>query len=463
MASKVVQFGPLTIPLSQVFLLSKHTYGLVNLKPIRPGHVLVVSRRKVARFNDLTLEEVTDLFTNGQRISKAVEKLFNADGLTLCVQDGDVAGQTVKHVHLHVIPRNTGDFANNDDIYSVLEGTGNVPQQTHVDNDQRVARTATDMAAEAKMLRRQVGGWDDAVGQFIRYKLTDQSDMQQIDTQVGTVSPHRHHLVVCNSSPEKWPSRIEGMSETVTALARGSIRLPGRAMVTMSDFAPLNSNVCGCASQNTKDDKFQLIDVAVFPLGLVAKQLDVAGVNKLLEWLSYDILPTSWTPTHANLPQPEFDHSWLELTQNRHIFVCTHGSRDYLCGLHGGKLLNDLRSLIEQRNLQKHIGAWATSHIGGHKYAANAIVYPRGDWYGTWCDKCNTSTEPERRDDAQAIMDAVVHDVTWWDAWRGATNMSKQDQIAMWTRSADHADNAGHAESDEFSWVPATRQRSAFK
>ncbi|KAJ2145171.1 hypothetical protein GGH18_003674 [Coemansia sp. RSA 530] len=296
-----------------------------------------------------------------------------------------------------------------------------------------------------------------------RYKLTDQSDMQQIDTQVGTVSPHRHHLVVCNSSPEKWPSRIEGMSETVTALARGSIRLPGRAMVTMSDFAPLNSNVCGCASQNTKDDKFQLIDVAVFPLGLVAKQLDVAGVNKLLEWLSYDILPTSWTPTHANLPQPEFDHSWLELTQNRHIFVCTHGSRDYLCGLHGGKLLNDLRSLIEQRNLQKHIGAWATSHIGGHKYAANAIVYPRGDWYGTWCDKCNTSAEPERRDDAQAIMDAVVHDVTWWDAWRGATNMSKQDQIAMWTRSADHADNAGHAESDEFSWVPATRQRSAFK
>ncbi|KAJ2140966.1 hypothetical protein IW136_002430 [Coemansia sp. RSA 678] len=285
-----------------------------------------------------------------------------------------------------------------------------------------------------------------------RYKLTDQSDMQQIDTQVGTVSPHRHHLVVCNSSPEKWPSRIEGMSETVTALARGSIRLPGRAMVTMSDFAPLNSTSCGCASQNTKDDKYERIDVAVFPLGLVAKQLDVAGVNKLLEWLGYDILPTSWTPTHANLPQPEFDHSWLELTQNRHIFVCTHGSRDYLCGLHGGKLLKDVRSLIEQRNLQKHIGAWATSHIGGHKYAANAIVYPRGDWYGTWCDKCNTSAEPERRDDAQAIVDAVVHDVTWWDAWRGATNMSKQDQIAMWTRSADHADNAGHAESDEFSW-----------
>ncbi|KAI9503050.1 Sucraseferredoxin-like protein, partial [Coemansia spiralis] len=65
------------------------------------------------------------------------------------------------------------------------------------------------------------------------------------------------------------------------------------------------------------------------------------------------------------------------------IFVCTHGSRDYLCGLHGGKLLEDLRALISERNMGKHVAAWSTSHIGGHKFAANAIVYPRGDWYGT--------------------------------------------------------------------------------
>ncbi|KAJ2338009.1 Dinucleoside triphosphate hydrolase, partial [Coemansia erecta] len=166
-STKALQFGPLAIPLSHVFMMSKNTYGLVNLKPIRPGHVLVVSRRRVSRFNELTPEEVTDLFAHGQRASKAVEKIYNADGLTLCIQDGASAGQTVKHVHLHVIPRIQGDFANNDTIYSVLEGTGVVPQQTHIDNDQREPRGDMDMTSEAAMLRREIGGWEEAVERFM--------------------------------------------------------------------------------------------------------------------------------------------------------------------------------------------------------------------------------------------------------------------------------------------------------
>ncbi|KAJ1876113.1 hypothetical protein LPJ55_000015 [Coemansia sp. RSA 990] len=272
-----------------------------------------------------------------------------------------------------------------------------------------------------------------------------------MDTQVGTVSPHRHHLVVCNSSPDEWPSRVEGMSETITALARGSIRLPGRAMVTMSDFSPLQKPD---AEQTTSADKYRRIDVAVLPLGLVAKQLDKDGVDLLLQWLGHEVLPTSWTPAHSNVPRPPFEHKWLELSQNRHIFVCTHGSRDYLCGHHGGKLLEDLRRLIVERNLQKHIAAWSTSHIGGHKYAANAIVYPRGDWYGTWCDKCRSMTTPGISSpiaDAEAIINATLHDVTWWDAWRGAINMSKEDQIAAWS---SHNMDAGHNDhsADSFSW-----------
>ncbi|KAJ2233152.1 Dinucleoside triphosphate hydrolase [Coemansia sp. RSA 1722] len=155
--AKTFCFGAFAIPLSQTFLVSKLSYALVNLKPIRPGHVLVTPRRNTPRFNDLTQEEVADLFIQGQRVSKVVEKLYNAQGLTLCIQDGPMAGQTVSHVHLHVIPRHQGDFPNNDDIYDVLEGRKPLP---HIDNDQRKPRSEEEMAAEAVVLRKELGHWN---------------------------------------------------------------------------------------------------------------------------------------------------------------------------------------------------------------------------------------------------------------------------------------------------------------
>ncbi|ORX69701.1 hypothetical protein DL89DRAFT_293317 [Linderina pennispora] len=290
-----------------------------------------------------------------------------------------------------------------------------------------------------------------------------------IDGRVGTVSPHRHHLVVCNSRSSEWPSKIEGLSPAITALARGSVRLPGRAMVTLSDFAPLprRHGGCSCSAPAEPDvpveEKFAKIDVAVFPHGLVAEQLDVDGVQKLLEWLGHDVLPTSWTSTDTGLPQPQFAHRWLDMNKNRHIFICTHGSRDQLCGVHGTQLLRDVRALIADHGLGKHVAAWETSHVGGHKYAANAIVYPRGDWYATWCDKCRGEggapvADTAGRTDAQALLDAVTRDAVWWESWRGAVNMTKNDQITTYRRNYPGL-SAQEAEHDDSVWTPQVRAR----
>ncbi|KAJ2697186.1 Dinucleoside triphosphate hydrolase [Coemansia sp. IMI 209128] len=157
MALSAFRFGPLTIPLEQVFLVSKLSYALVNLKPVRPGHVLVATRRPVARFNDLSQSEVLDLFTQAQRVSKVVERVAKAESLTLCIQDGDKAGQSVPHVHLHVIPRFEGDFATNDDIYDALA------HQPRVDNHERPPRSPHDMAEEALRLREEIGSQWNAI------------------------------------------------------------------------------------------------------------------------------------------------------------------------------------------------------------------------------------------------------------------------------------------------------------
>ncbi|KAJ8663874.1 hypothetical protein O0I10_000149 [Lichtheimia ornata] len=94
---KVYQFGPHVIPESQVFFKSKFCIGLVNLKPITPGHILVVSRRNVPRVKDLNPEEIADIMMSAQTIGNVVEKQFGCTSLTTVIQDGPQAGQTVPH------------------------------------------------------------------------------------------------------------------------------------------------------------------------------------------------------------------------------------------------------------------------------------------------------------------------------------------------------------------------------
>ncbi|RKO93551.1 HIT-like domain-containing protein, partial [Blyttiomyces helicus] len=88
-----------------IFFNSRLSLGVVNLKPLFPGHVLILSRRKVPRFCDLTPEEAQDLWLSAHTVSKVIEREYKGESLTLVIQDGPAAGQTVPHVHIHILPR----------------------------------------------------------------------------------------------------------------------------------------------------------------------------------------------------------------------------------------------------------------------------------------------------------------------------------------------------------------------
>ncbi|OAJ44939.1 hypothetical protein BDEG_28117 [Batrachochytrium dendrobatidis JEL423] len=151
-----------------------------------PLDVLVISRRLVVRFNDLTSEEVSDMFSSVHQISKVIEKLHKADSLTISMQDGPAAGQSVAHVHIHIIPRHHGDWMNNDDIYPeiqrkelelALETARNAGDSSTVANiehrmkpfsgpdaEDRPPRTLDDMAVESGSLRSMFKQYDDIWG-----------------------------------------------------------------------------------------------------------------------------------------------------------------------------------------------------------------------------------------------------------------------------------------------------------
>ncbi len=56
-----------------------------------------------------------------QRVGRCVQRHYSADALTVTLQDGPAAGQTVPHVHVHVLPRRWGDFEPNDRVYDAVD------------------------------------------------------------------------------------------------------------------------------------------------------------------------------------------------------------------------------------------------------------------------------------------------------------------------------------------------------
>ena len=96
----------------------------------------------------MTADEVKDMFLLGQRVSSVIESHYGASACTFCVQDGPEAGQTVAHVHAHVLPRRRGDFERNDDVYEELA------KHDQGDEAEKGWRSAEEMAEEASQLRK---------------------------------------------------------------------------------------------------------------------------------------------------------------------------------------------------------------------------------------------------------------------------------------------------------------------
>jgi diadenosine tetraphosphate (Ap4A) HIT family hydrolase len=77
--------------------------------PISLGHTLVIPKRHVGSWFEITKDEQSDLFNLLERAKKALQGEFNPDGYNIGINDGPAAGQTVPHLHMHLIPRYKGD------------------------------------------------------------------------------------------------------------------------------------------------------------------------------------------------------------------------------------------------------------------------------------------------------------------------------------------------------------------
>jgi diadenosine tetraphosphate (Ap4A) HIT family hydrolase len=89
----------------------QYAYVRYDNNSLSKGHVIVVPRRHVADFFDMTPEEKSSVITMLDRAKAEISREHSPDGYNIGVNIGKAAGQSRMHVHVHLIPRYSGDVA----------------------------------------------------------------------------------------------------------------------------------------------------------------------------------------------------------------------------------------------------------------------------------------------------------------------------------------------------------------
>ena len=91
-------------------IIEENNLLVVNdLYPISDGHLLIAPKRHVESFFLTTKEEKISLLAGIDQAKSLIEKDFKPDGYNIGINDGEAAGQTISHLHIHLIPRYEGD------------------------------------------------------------------------------------------------------------------------------------------------------------------------------------------------------------------------------------------------------------------------------------------------------------------------------------------------------------------
>jgi (2Fe-2S) ferredoxin len=169
-----------------------------------------------------------------------------------------------------------------------------------------------------------------------------------------TVKPYHRHALVCTGRTD-WPPKLEEAEGLLGVMARDVRELrdgPGPIPKLTATDEPARGRP---------------FDVLVFPEAVRYRGVDTGAWESILQEHLRGGRPAAAVP--------------CEPLAGRWVFVCIHGARDERCGRCGPDVLEAMREACERSGLAE-VTVRATSHVGGHKYAANMIVYPEGVWYG---------------------------------------------------------------------------------
>ena len=120
-----------SLPKERVLLANAHAVAVADAFPVAAGHTLIILRRHVSSYFELTEEEAVAIHELLHRVKDLLDASLAPGGYNIGINVGQAAGQTVAHVHVHLIPRYVGDVPDPvGGVRNTIPGKGRYPGAT---------------------------------------------------------------------------------------------------------------------------------------------------------------------------------------------------------------------------------------------------------------------------------------------------------------------------------------------
>ncbi len=95
---------------NEIFYETQSFVCLYNIRPVFPGHSLIVPKRHMESLMGMNESEIEELPSVIKLAMVALKKAYKSEGFNIMLQEGSAAGATIKHLHFHLLPRHAGDM-----------------------------------------------------------------------------------------------------------------------------------------------------------------------------------------------------------------------------------------------------------------------------------------------------------------------------------------------------------------
>ncbi len=97
---------------TKIILENEGALAVFDVFPVNEGHMLIVPKRHIETYFDSSEEDKKYLWDLMEKCKRYLDKKYSPDGYNIGINCGEAAGQTVMHLHIHLIPRYVGDIEN---------------------------------------------------------------------------------------------------------------------------------------------------------------------------------------------------------------------------------------------------------------------------------------------------------------------------------------------------------------